>query len=523
MALLLGAAFPPAYALLPPGLADEAGEVVLKTLTVQGAKGSVDLIDYLQYLPARVIVSEMPIVVLIHGSASNALNAAKEYGCDGIDQGKFKTAKVWKDWADKHQVMLLCPVFDQRNFGSDKGPLGGYRGRLGRHRPGLDDRLSDADMVVNQIVDRYLDAYPEFFQDQILMAGHSAGGMFTSRYVVTHVDRFKAAVISSAGTFPWPDSRPWTDGMGKLHVPNLTWENPTSSPRDYFWKPIWYKFADAAEKPILMSFGRCEVKTDLPDDCSCRWKRFFSFVPAANKSNIVFHGPSGGPITLTKAGNNSGTNFVTIWDLKNDINAYVPGVEAKVAGNETLIEMDVDFSYCGTDCYQWYLEGTGDYFLLDVDFADNDMPGNTGDGCKRFDGELDPLDPAYGEFNGILGDGERYVEAMRENAGLSPTDPGIRLNVVEIDDHYPSRGTSEHTAFLQDYLGCRGFTDSLDNHVAMGRAYKAYVYPYFSYYTQGGGDYLGKSGSASAEIWESSPGHFRSFETCVTRMLGGQG
>ena len=153
---------------------------------------------YYQYIPTTVSASPK-IVVIVHGTPGQnetALEVARIF----IDR--------WISLAEKERVILIAPAFAQQNFGSRRGPGGGYRGLFGKE--------ISADKFVNLIVDSYQTLFTGI-DGRIYLYGHSAGGQFVSRYAVMHPDRIVAAVISAAGTFAFPNPNvKWTNGMARL-------------------------------------------------------------------------------------------------------------------------------------------------------------------------------------------------------------------------------------------------------------------------------------------------------------------
>lgn len=245
-----------ATAQVPDDLTTEAGDKLLKDYIRDG----VTIGQYWQYLPApaaaytipRPIGSDpMPIVVLVHGSirsVDEALDTALRY-LDSYDSD-----------ADSQRFAIVAPVFKSTDF---NGPLGGYRGMVGRHRPCLDPRHSDADNFVNGILDAYIHKHPELFAKRALFFGHSAGGQFLSRYIVTHPHRVAAAVLSAPGTFAFPDPAViWTDGM-RERSGNLRWDNSPQA-RPYLFRPEHWKFRITARLPVTVMVGDSESCHCIP-------------------------------------------------------------------------------------------------------------------------------------------------------------------------------------------------------------------------------------------------------------------
>lgn len=189
--------------------------------------------EYMRYIPAG---SPEGILVIVHGSIGEddtAINAARVF------------INRWTEEADQRCVVLLAPAFDQANFGGHAGPGGGYRGLFGRH--------VSADVFVNAIVDATREQFPEL-PEKFLLYGHSAGGQFVSRYLVTHPERIEAAVISSAGSFAFPDpDAPWANGMKRLQR-RMRWsdDDPWG---DIDITPDPSKWLAAAQLPVTVVVG----------------------------------------------------------------------------------------------------------------------------------------------------------------------------------------------------------------------------------------------------------------------------
>ncbi len=204
--------------------ADATGRVVRKSLKYG---------DYVQYTPRS---GPQSTLVTVHGSLGK--------GEAAVDVAE-RFIKRWTDVAERRRVLLLAPAFDQENFGGRAGPGGGYRGLFGCH--------VGADQFVNRIVAAARERLPSL-PVKFYLYGHSAGGQFVSRYVVKHPDRIKAAVISAAGTFAFPDPKvPWTNGMAPLRR-RMRWRD------DDPWQQIDIKpdpdgWLEAAALPITVVVG----------------------------------------------------------------------------------------------------------------------------------------------------------------------------------------------------------------------------------------------------------------------------
>lgn len=188
------------------------------------------------YVPTAV--PEKPeILVLVHGTPPKSETA--EFNA------QYYTA-AWTDFAEKNGFILIAPAFNQEDFSSRLGDhaLGGYRGLFGRE--------IGADAWVLRLVRAYQQAYG-MEGEPFYLYGHSAGGQFTGRFVVTHPERVKGAVITSAATYPQPSIEvAWPFGMGELHT-EIVWDKETSQAVDVV--PDKEKWLAATQVPLTVIVG----------------------------------------------------------------------------------------------------------------------------------------------------------------------------------------------------------------------------------------------------------------------------
>jgi pimeloyl-ACP methyl ester carboxylesterase len=196
------------------------------------------------YVP--LTVPEKPdILVLIHGTPSKS-------GTAELDAKYYATA--WLDFAEEQGYILIAPAFNQEDFSSRLGDhaLSGYRGLFGREI-GADEwvlRLARAHQVVYGSSDGCF-----------LLYGHSAGGQFTARFLVTHPDVVKRAVITSAATYPQPTAEVvWPFGLGELHA-DIEWDAETVNRVDIV--PDRQQWLAATQVPLTVIVG-LDDRTDLP-------------------------------------------------------------------------------------------------------------------------------------------------------------------------------------------------------------------------------------------------------------------
>ncbi|MCJ7716827.1 MAG: hypothetical protein MUO54_09950, partial [Anaerolineales bacterium] len=154
-------------------------------------------------------------LVVIHGTPAKDLTAGET---------ALYYAERWAPFAEENGWLLLVPAFNQADFSSRKGEirdaLTGYRGLFGRE--------IGADEWVIRLLG--LGRAALGWQDApFLLYGHSAGGQYVGRFLVTHPELVERAVISAAVTYPQPDSAvAWPYGMGALSS-EIIWEDGTTA------------------------------------------------------------------------------------------------------------------------------------------------------------------------------------------------------------------------------------------------------------------------------------------------------
>ena len=89
--------------------------------------------------------------------------------------------------------------------------------------------------------------------EQFYLYGHSAGGQFTGRFLVTHPESLKKAVITSAATYPQPNTEvAWPFGMGELHT-DIEWDSDIIKHVDIV--PDKQKWLAATQIPLTVIVG----------------------------------------------------------------------------------------------------------------------------------------------------------------------------------------------------------------------------------------------------------------------------
>ena len=167
---------------------------------------------YFLYRPTNI--SDLPkTLVVIHGTPAKDLSA---------EETAFYYAQHWAPFAEEQGWLLLVPAFNQADFSSRKGEitdaLTGYRGLFGRE--------IGADDWVIRLLGLGWEALG-WQEAPFYLYGHSAGGQYVGRFLVTHPELVERAVISAAVTYPQPDpALSWPYGMGALSS-EIIWEDGT--------------------------------------------------------------------------------------------------------------------------------------------------------------------------------------------------------------------------------------------------------------------------------------------------------
>jgi acetyl esterase/lipase len=122
--------------------------------------------------------------------------------------------------------------------------LSGYRGLFGRE--------IGADEWVLRLVKGHQQQLGSA-NEQFYLYGHSAGGQFTARFLVTHPESVKKAVITAAATYPQPNTEvAWPFGMGELHK-DIEWDEDTVRQVDI--EPDKQKWLAATQVPLTVIVG----------------------------------------------------------------------------------------------------------------------------------------------------------------------------------------------------------------------------------------------------------------------------
>lgn len=193
--------------------------------------------DYQLYLPKTPATNILVVAHGMLGKNQQAAAQAKSY------------AERWIPHAEQHGLIIIAPVFDDERFGNLSQGYGGYRNLFGKY--------IGADEFVHQLVAQYR-SQTRSDSSQFYLYGHSAGGQFVARYVVTHPQRVIKAVISAAGRYSYPDDTvPWPYGAGRLNK-KISWDNGAVVRHERV-SPQLLNYATAADK-VQIVIGTLDTK-----------------------------------------------------------------------------------------------------------------------------------------------------------------------------------------------------------------------------------------------------------------------
>jgi poly(3-hydroxybutyrate) depolymerase len=177
------------------------------------------------------------ILVVVHGTPPKG---------DTAEADAELYATSWMDFAQEQGYVLIAPTFNQEDFSSRYGDqaMSGYRGLFGRE--------IGADEWVLRLVRAHQKAFGSA-DEQFILYGHSAGGQFTARFLVTHPEAVKKAVITSAATYPQPNPEvAWPFGMAELHA-DVEWDADTIQHVDIV--PDKHTWLAATQVPLTVIVG----------------------------------------------------------------------------------------------------------------------------------------------------------------------------------------------------------------------------------------------------------------------------
>jgi len=202
----------------------------------------------LYFLYRPTVPSDSPqTLAVIHGTPAKELSA---------EETAYYYAQHWAPLAEQQGWLLLVPVFNQVDFSSRHGEitdaLTGYRGLFGRE--------IGADEWVIRLLGTARSAlgWPEA---PILIYGHSAGGQYVARFLVTNPELVRRAVISAAVTYPQPDPEvAWPYGLGPLDT-EIEWEDGTRA--RIAVQPDPEKWLEAAQVPTTVIVGLNDLEPQL--------------------------------------------------------------------------------------------------------------------------------------------------------------------------------------------------------------------------------------------------------------------
>jgi poly(3-hydroxybutyrate) depolymerase len=198
------------------------------------------------YVPEE-LSKQTNVLVLIHGTPSES---------EAETETAYYYIYNWKDFAKRQGFILIVPTFNQKDFSSRHGEiidsLTGFRGLFGRE--------IGADEWVLRLVAAFQQEF-ELENEKFYLYGHSAGGQYVGRFLVTHPEKVKKGVITAAVTYPQPKVEiSWPYGMGELHS-EIHWEDGTSEQVDII--PEKQKWIEATQVPVTVIVGMGDTEPQL--------------------------------------------------------------------------------------------------------------------------------------------------------------------------------------------------------------------------------------------------------------------
>jgi pimeloyl-ACP methyl ester carboxylesterase len=205
--------------------------------------------DYFLYRP--IVPSDPPkTLVVIHGTPAQDLSAGET---------ALYYAENWAPFAEENGWFLIVPAFNQADFSSRRGEISdaltGYRGLFGRE--------IGADEWVLRLLGLGWEAL-DWPEAPILLYGHSAGGQYVGRFLVTHPEWVEKAVISAAVTYPQPDpALSWPYGMGPLDG-EVIWEDGTTARVEINPDPEKWLAATQVDLKVIVGLNDLEPQLSRP-------------------------------------------------------------------------------------------------------------------------------------------------------------------------------------------------------------------------------------------------------------------
>ncbi|MES2824194.1 MAG: hypothetical protein V4732_11375 [Pseudomonadota bacterium] len=177
------------------------------------------------------------------------------HGMYGENKTEFIAAQQmiepWFDFADKHGLILIAPIFDNSAFSvnSNEASNGGYRGLFGRD--------INADDFLHEIIAEY-GVKNASYDGRFYLVGHSAGAQFSNRYMIKHPERVIAAAYSAPAWFALPDpDLKWPFGMGRRKFTEKWLGRALDKPIDIAPETIWW--IKAAQIPTAIVVGEMDL------------------------------------------------------------------------------------------------------------------------------------------------------------------------------------------------------------------------------------------------------------------------
>ncbi|MDE5810248.1 MAG: alpha/beta hydrolase [Muribaculaceae bacterium] len=140
------------------------------------------------YIPMRGNIKKMPVLISMHGAERNGL----------VQRG------AWRNLAEEYGFIVIAPQFTH-----DNGYLENDYQFGGVTKSSKDHTIKPREEWTYSIIENLFDYFLECTQSTVKtydMFGHSAGGQFVHRYLLTNPQaRVRRAVAANPGNYTYPD------------------------------------------------------------------------------------------------------------------------------------------------------------------------------------------------------------------------------------------------------------------------------------------------------------------------------
>ncbi|MCK9305052.1 MAG: hypothetical protein PHP30_10025 [Bacteroidales bacterium] len=176
------------------------------------------------YIPVKGDIMKMPVLFAMHGA----------------DRDASIQILIWREFAEENGFVVLAPEYSKEFYKENDYQFGGV------YENGDPTVIKERKYWTYQTIEAIFDFFKENtgnLSEKYKMHGHSAGGQFVHRFLLTMPDaRVQQAVASNPGSWTFPDPEGIIDSESKVHGwPYSVKDSPFSSDealRSFFSKPL---------------------------------------------------------------------------------------------------------------------------------------------------------------------------------------------------------------------------------------------------------------------------------------------